>query len=652
VNPKKHFREDIQALRGLAVMSVLFFHAQESIFKMGYLGVDVFFCISGFVVTPLLIRILIPKNRHASVKEELVKFYLTRFYRLVPALVVTIIIMTLAVSMFANFTDAKRAAYQTLGTMLLVGNWSAYMFAGDYFAPSPNPFIHTWSLSIEGQIYLLLPLLLLLILRNRIVTFQLLEKIFIGITLVSASAFVTSSLMVNQVLEGENHFTKSIIFYSTPLRLWEFTLGGLCYFVNARLKNKIYRNWTNIPTILTCGLILLLFSTIKFNSILALLLVNILTGLILTVKNSSHNLVFVRMTLSWLGNRSYSIYLLHMPFLYLARYSPIDWGIIPREIPILIALVITFPIGAMIYTSIENRYRWENIETNLLKRIQVHLLVLLAVLIPLISVPLLNIKQSGEISFTASPSMGAAAYDWDSTCRVMQDSRNMVPQPCSYGPRNSKKSILVIGDSQAASYSKKIVDVANELRMESFVWTMAGCLYLPDYKPKVIGKIFNEVWINEACKNHNRKIDRWIIENEPDVIVYAHRSSNFYLKRDSKNLLSTYRNIELESLERLAKMSEKLILIGALPEGIPNSIFQQLVMPSPLSLINLQENTYWRDRQDSQIYRYIDLVELFCTKEKCPVKIGTNFLYSDSVHASKFGASLINKSLRIYLNEK
>ena len=170
-------------------------------------------------------------------------------------------------------------------------------------------------------------------------------------------------------------------------------------------------------------------------------------------------------------------------------------------------------------------------------------------------------------------------------------------------------------------------------------------------KSKVIERIFTQIWINEACKNHNREIDLWIIENKPDVIVYAHRSSSFYLTKGPKNLLSDYRNIELDSLERLAKISENLIFIGALPEGIPNSIFQQQVTPSPLSQINLQENIYWRNKQDSQIYRYVDLVELFCTKEKCPVKIGTNFLYSDSAHASSYGASLIRRPIELYLNE-
>ena len=156
-------RKDIQALRGIAVIAVVLFHARESSFKLGFLGVDVFFIISGFVVMPLILRIFENTTRPLDVLQNLLSFYKRRFFRLIPALGVTLSISAPLILFLGNVGDHQRFARQGIATLLLIGNIGAFKYSGNYFSPNPNPLIHTWSLSVEEQIYLILPVLVLLV---------------------------------------------------------------------------------------------------------------------------------------------------------------------------------------------------------------------------------------------------------------------------------------------------------------------------------------------------------------------------------------------------------------------------------------------------------------------------------------------------------
>lgn len=143
----KH-RKDIQILRGLAVLAVVLFHSYERTFPLGYLGVDVFFVISGFVVTPLILRIFTRTTFRGKI-SSLKYFYERRFYRLAPALTVTLVLSAIAILLLGPIVDHQKFARQGIATLLLLGNFGAYRYSGDYFSPNPNPLIHTWSLSVE-----------------------------------------------------------------------------------------------------------------------------------------------------------------------------------------------------------------------------------------------------------------------------------------------------------------------------------------------------------------------------------------------------------------------------------------------------------------------------------------------------------------------
>jgi peptidoglycan/LPS O-acetylase OafA/YrhL len=166
----KLYRPDIQILRGLSLFAVLLFHAKASLFPLGYLGVDIFFVISGFVVTPLIIKSIMPnaENNFFWVKSNKLKiFYMSRVYRLIPALMSTLFISFLLVIIFGPVADHGRFTSQAITTLTLIGNIGAYRYSGNYFSTNPSPLLHLWSLCVESQIYIFIPFLLL-IFKNKI----------------------------------------------------------------------------------------------------------------------------------------------------------------------------------------------------------------------------------------------------------------------------------------------------------------------------------------------------------------------------------------------------------------------------------------------------------------------------------------------------
>ena len=154
-------RIDIQILRGIAVIAIVLFHLNKDFFPFGFLGVDVFFVVSGFVVTPLIVDIFKDPNREKW-KTSLKSFYRKRFFRLAPALLTTILITAILSLLIAPVFDVSNIGLMGLAAIFFLGNYGAYKLQGDYFAQTQNPLIHTWSLSVEEQLYIFIPIFFLI----------------------------------------------------------------------------------------------------------------------------------------------------------------------------------------------------------------------------------------------------------------------------------------------------------------------------------------------------------------------------------------------------------------------------------------------------------------------------------------------------------
>ena len=220
-------RRDIQGLRALAVLTVVAFHAGLPL-PGGFVGVDVFFVISGFVITGMLRR-----EWETTGRIRFGAFYIRRFKRLTPALALVVGVTAVMSSLILSPSGPQQEAAETaIGAMLLVANWVIAGATGGYFdAPAEaNPLLHTWTLAVEEQFYLVFPAVLaagwMLAARND----RFKQVCFVVVGLIAFASFVLAD--VGHVLANSSWL---LGFYSPATRAWEFALGALLALAATRV---------------------------------------------------------------------------------------------------------------------------------------------------------------------------------------------------------------------------------------------------------------------------------------------------------------------------------------------------------------------------------------------------------------------------------
>jgi len=229
-------RFDIQGLRAVAVLLVVAFHAGLPV-PGGFVGVDVFFVISGFVITGMIHR-----ERSSTGRFRFGRFYLRRFKRLTPALSLMVAVtMVLAFCLLSPFTEQQPAAQTGIGAMLLVANFMIAYKTGDYFdAPAEsNPLLHTWSLSVEEQFYLVFPAILLL---GWVLSQRGRRRIPWVAVLVGTAALISFGLVMMGASALDPSTAKYLLeFYSPLTRAWEFAVGALLALATIHRLLRIHK---------------------------------------------------------------------------------------------------------------------------------------------------------------------------------------------------------------------------------------------------------------------------------------------------------------------------------------------------------------------------------------------------------------------------
>ena len=645
------YRRDIQVLRGLAVLAVVLFHAKESYFPLGYLGVDVFFVISGFVVTPLILRIFTDQANGGGRLYSLKFFYRRRFYRLAPALAVTLAISAISIFLLGPIGDHPRVAKQGIATLLLIGNVGAYKYSGDYFSPNPNPLVHTWSLSVEEQIYIFLPLILILILRNRKSVKKITAFILGVISVLSFVSFLFPVILQPLYSRAAIELASQISFYSPIDRIWQFTAGGLVFLLLDRYHNRS-RNIPKVTQLLTViAVVMILFGPLHMNLKVSSIFASLFAVIVILFKSLDVLPDFLIKKLEWVGDRSYSIYLVHMPLLYLAKYSPlmqIGTGE-NRNIQSAIAVVASILLGALSYSKIENKYRNRGkADHSSLKTIVVFMVVTL--LIP--AVIFVSLERSTAFGLKNSglpvPSE-ILPYDWDKECKFMSSSSDINPEPCKYGDQISGKSILLIGDSHAASTSKAIISLGDSNDMNTFIFTFTGCGFV--LSSKDFKSSYSYPYLTSDCIKHNQSILNFVQNNKPTVIIYYYRSSSGMVSPNNFTSRTQYKEMIAKNLKVLTKEKIDIIHIGSTPELLPPKTVLQDGLGNRMIFSNIpfEDNSYWENNKVTGYY--LSTLNIFCPKKVCRNKSNEGWLFHDADHLSEIGANSLIPELDPLIKE-
>lgn len=312
IQKKRKYIKEIDGLRALAVIMVLAYHLKMPFAKSGLLGVTVFFVISGYLITGILINEI-----EESGGVDLKNFWLRRIRRLLPA-VLSMAVVMIFVSAVVNRVVFTKGCNDLLSAVFGYNNWWQIFRKVSYFenAGAPSPFTHCWSLAIETQFYLIYPILLILLskARNR-------GKVFAAVTAVLA--------LISVVLMGVLYSPDgdpSRVYYGTDTRAFSLLIGALAaiqkeyHIIKVKLRGKLWAVIGSISVLILIGMMMLISSYSSFLYYEGQAIVSVLAAFVVyavTVSRSLLNIILGSSILKWIGDRSYSIYLWHYPIIVL-----------------------------------------------------------------------------------------------------------------------------------------------------------------------------------------------------------------------------------------------------------------------------------------------------------------------------------------------
>ena len=323
------FRADIQGLRALAVLLVIAHHFFPETVTGGFFGVDVFFVISGYIITLTLIE-----RQQNSLREFLLEFYARRVRRIFPSALAVILLSTFSTYLLLGSITGSDTAKDGIFAALFVANIHFNSSVVDYFATGlPQPILqHYWSLAIEEQFYLIWPILFF-ISKKRLI------RVTAVITLSIASFTYAIASLSN---------SSSTAYLSTLTRVWELGIGALIALSKFRFSSSLLSYFS---------LVFLIVLSMSFKPEtdfpgLPALVISLLTCAV--IMNSDSNKVLASKTMTWIGDRSFTLYLVHWPVFQIAfLYRGIELLVIQK---LALILLIT-AISATLFRRIEDPIR-------------------------------------------------------------------------------------------------------------------------------------------------------------------------------------------------------------------------------------------------------------------------------------------------------
>ena len=653
-----NMRADIQGLRAVAVSLVLLFHFGH-IVKGGYLGVDMFFVISGFVITQSTIR----EIRESSTFDWM-NFLKRRVRRLLPGAAVVLAFSAIGALIFLSpFGPQQETARMIVGAATYSTNF--LLMPRGYFAigSGSNPLLHFWSLAVEEQFYAVWPfaVLLFIALKRRIsatvfhlsLSLTLISVISISCLLYYLLVEKTASIdhySVFDSLKQRNVSLENFGFYSPFTRAWEFLAGVLGSFIVSKSKETLPNFWSGFTWVV--GAISVTFSVLVIGSLgggksniestshalPTLLCVLGTTSLLVSGTNLriSQKVLGTKVFRS-IGDWSYSIYLWHWPlWAFATRLVGPGW------LMAILVSVISVGVGAIQFSLFENPVRLKKIWRK---------------------VPSLGLVAS---MITGSVVV-AACYSWlvpkialQIAGRVTGDSAlHIVEKPCVgnsitvgnarsciYSNPEGERTAVLVGDSMAKSLSDGFAKASENLGMKSAVFSLAGCAFLLENSPIVS---------NDTCASWRANVFDAIQFLQPDVVVIANLSSlyidilnqtsnpqesmDFWASELGATLNSTMGETSgvllVQPPPRFAKdVRYEISLIK--PIGEPEERSEVQIRRSSVNL--LEQMTIAADDLRIQVLNFDDI---FCGQNTCTQVVEGQLMYEDFDHLTPQGSLLL-----------
>lgn len=628
----KNFRYDINGLRAYAVILVVLFHFGIIGFAAGFIGVDIFFVISGFLMTSIVIKSLDKGN------FSLLKFYLARGIRIVPALFVVSTIVLILGWFLVLPTDYKALAKHTLSSINFFSNIVYWRESGYFDTDSHNKaLLHTWSLSVEWQFYLVFPIIVALLYkikksRNFLLTFFILGTII--------------SLILSIIITAKN---PSAGFFLLPTRAWEMLAGGLIFFIP---KEKVpYKKPLEFIGFFLIAISCYIFSTDtlwpSYNAILPVL------GAFLILLAHQQNSIFTKGSVfQWLGNNSYSIYLWHWPIVFFLHYFYKN----DDYIFITAGIILSIILGWLSYTYIENPTRKKLSNLSIVKA---YFLWFLSIsILSLISIMIFKFdgvknRFSNEIN-NISNTINDINPRRDE-CIGKQDDSQL--KKCTYG--DGPLSLIVVGDSHASAMLNGVINaLPNNTSLISF--TISGCptvknlkkTNMPEYScGERVKDIINDIKTNYSTDIPILVINRAnaIFQGEPEndksnqPIRYINTPSLVF----DEEYYAQMRNAYVDTLKDLSA-SHKVYITRPTPEAkkeISNLAAKIFKYHLPTQDLTITWNEYyerskqaWKAQdmaaQSTKNIQIIDLSREFCDNETCYFTQNNLPLFYDDDHMS------------------
>ncbi|QNA91990.1 MULTISPECIES: acyltransferase family protein [unclassified Microbacterium] len=644
--PRSNFRLDIQGLRAVAVIAVVVYHSIPDALPGGYTGVDVFFVISGFLITDHLYRGYVATGR-----VDFAKFYSRRALRILPAALLVVLLTVVASAIFLPPLLLEETLSAAIATALYVPNMYFAFTGTNYLAETvPSVFQHYWSLGVEEQFYVLWPLTLLLVLAITKKNRRWLVPILGILILVS---FVAGILLTVR--------SQPWAFFSLPTRAWELGTGGVLAIVLARLPKSVRLSRPVSGAIAAVGFAGLLWAffvfdeTVAFPGVAAAIPVVSTACLLLAGAHGSHvfSQILTNRVAIFIGAISYSMYLVHWPLIVITE-AHVGYE---NPLPIWVALVLgacSVPLGYLSYRFVEQPTRRLRFAASMPRRtvimstaVSASIAAILLIALPAVSGRDFTTSRTAEATNARTSPMSASYVPInlrpalrnasDSVPAIYADGchdntfTNTEPRACEFDAADEEAPLVaLVGDSHAAQWFPALERLVADGRISLVVYTKSSCP-ASDYPVLLRGVAYG------ACDDFRAAVQTDIQERQPDIVLlssygdgYAATSSTATFSDDWKSGIESF-------IKKLPASTTPVVLLDTPNLRATPAICLSAHVDSPEDCAASRADALDSDATRAERMlkvQEIDMSDYFCDSRLCPVIIGNELVYRDSHHVT------------------